>query len=286
MRLFYDARDDRYAEERGDRRLYWLDDLGAAPFSECQATDEGFLFAGVRSVDDYRGLVAPIPGIRDRPAEREPLLRLDTVLDALQRHGVDVPTPRTWVLKLDRALPSDLTYPLFVRTAESSWKLGGDISRVETASELQDEAEALRRGIRWDAVILAREWLEIEQAGASAHGSVPLEVRVWIVDRVPFAWSFHHLHVAPKPQGFPLALADLTELKRLANGVAPAFQSRLVSADFVRCLDGRRVFLEAGPGSCSGTAHEGVFKAVAARLLGVPQAVPTGTLGGLLGRPE
>ena len=56
MDLFYDERDDRYHETRGSQILYWLDDLGAKPFGDAARTDEGFLFAGARSIDDYSKL--------------------------------------------------------------------------------------------------------------------------------------------------------------------------------------------------------------------------------------
>src|SRR5688572_23031955 len=105
--------------------MYWLDDLGAAPITEARAADEGFVFGGSRPIEDYERLVAPCPRLRDRPAERAPLLRLDAVLDVLTRSGTDVPAPRTWSLTLDAPLPRDLTFPLFLRTAQSSWKLGG-----------------------------------------------------------------------------------------------------------------------------------------------------------------
>jgi len=57
------------------------------------------------------------PLVRDRPQEREPLLRLDTVLQTLERTDARGPTPRTWVLPPDSPLPEDLIFPLFVRTA-------------------------------------------------------------------------------------------------------------------------------------------------------------------------
>src|SRR5215831_6831908 len=147
MELFYDSRDDAYYEKRGLQTLYWLDDLGAKPLDVARSEDEGFLFAGARPLADYRRLVARLPRVRDRPGEREPLLRLDTVLHTLGRAGVRVPMPRTWVLPVDTPLPEDLTLPLFVRTAQSSWKKGGQISRVRTRAELQDEAAALRRAL-------------------------------------------------------------------------------------------------------------------------------------------
>lgn len=105
MDLFYDERDDAAHEARGSQVLYWLDDLGAKPLREAKAGDQGFLFAGARPMDDYRRLVDRRPFLRDRPEERGPLLRLNSVLNALAASGVDVPTPRTWQLPLDVALP-------------------------------------------------------------------------------------------------------------------------------------------------------------------------------------
>ena len=282
MQLLYDPRDDAYHERIGSRILYWLDDLRAVPLGEADPARPGFLFAGARSVNDYRELVAGLPQVRDRPEEREPLLRLDTVLQAIEEAGVHVPMSRTWALPLDAPLPDDLAFPLFVRTAESSWKKGGRISKVATARELEDEAAALRRALGWDAVILAREWLDLAAAGEGRYGPVPQEVRTWIVDGVPFAWSFHHLHVVPRPAGFPPSPGDLAELRRLAGRVAPAFRSRLVAADFARGSDGRWWFIEAGPGSCAGTAHEAVFKAVARRLRGEAVEIEADAVGGLL----
>src|SRR5262249_26036795 len=136
MQLLYDPRDDAYHERLGSQLLYWLDDLDALPLGEVDPTDEGFLFAGARPIADYRQLVAGRPLVWDRPGEREPLLRLDTVLQTLDRAGVRVPMPRTWVLPLDAPRPGDLIFPLFVRTAESSWKKGGQISRVRSPAEL------------------------------------------------------------------------------------------------------------------------------------------------------
>ncbi len=145
-------------------------------------------------------------------------MRLDTVLDSLVRAGIKVPMPRTWRLEVDAQLPSDLSYPLFLRTPLSSWKLGGTISRVRSARELAEESGQLRRAFGWDATILAREWLDLAIAGASTHGPVPQEIRVWIVDNTPAAWSFfHHLHVVPRPTGFPPSDTDLAELARHAK---------------------------------------------------------------------
>src|SRR5262245_29566302 len=124
MELYYDERDDKFHEARGSQILYWLDDLGAKPLTEARPDDDGFLFAGARPMADYRRLLAGWPILRDRPEEREPLLTLDSVLDALSAAAVQVPTPKTWRLPLDAPLPEDLTFPLFVRTALSSWKVG------------------------------------------------------------------------------------------------------------------------------------------------------------------
>jgi ATP-grasp domain-containing protein len=282
MDLLYDSRDDAYHEQIGSQILYWLDDLGAQPLDEVPAGAVGFLFAGARPIEDYRRLVASRPRLRDRPEEREPLLRLDTVLDALDRAGCGVLRPRTWWLPLDAPLPADLTFPLFLRTAESSWKKGGHISRVRTPDELIDEAAALRRALGWDAMILAREWLNLAPAGGGRDGPVPQEVRCWAVDGVPVAWSFHYLHVVRTPVGLPLSENDTLLLRTMCRDVATAFRSRLVVADFARGEDGRWWFIEAGPGSCAGTDHEAVFKTVACRLRGEDVALAGDRVGGPL----
>ena len=93
---------------------------------------------------------------------------------------------------------------------------------------------------------------------------------MWIIDQVPAAWSFHYLHVVPRPAGFPPSPEDLRTLARYAAEIGPLFRSRLVAADFARAKSGEWYFIEAGAGSCSGTAHEAVFKAVARRLMRQP----------------
>ncbi len=246
MDLFYDPRDDAYHERIGSQILYWLDDLDAIPLDEADPAAEGFLFAGARPVADYCDLIAALPHVRDRPEEREPLLRLDTVLRALERVDVRVPMPQTWVLPLDAPLPDDLVFPLFVRTAETSWKKGGRISQVRTVRELEDEAAMLRRALGWDAVILARQWLDLATAGEGRYGPVPQEVRTCVMDGVPFASSFHYLHTVPRPSGFPLAVEDLGVLGQLSSRVASAFSSRLAAADFARGVDGGWWFIERG----------------------------------------
>lgn len=280
MKLYFDARDVAYARRRGSRHIDWLRDLCATPIQQAPDDTEGFLFTGARSMEDYRRLVARHPRLRDRPAERAPLLRLDAVLDAVAAAGVEVPIPRTWRLALDDPPPPDLRYPLFIRTATTSWKLGGRISRVRSWKELCDEADALRRATEWDAVILAREWLDLAPAGSSVYGPVPQEIRVWIVDGHPAAWSFHHMNVVREPLGFPPSPDDLRTLDSLAGQIARAFRSRLVAADFARLKSGGWAFIEAGPGSCAGTGHEQVFKNVASRLIADPAPLRPDRLGG------
>jgi ATP-grasp domain, R2K clade family 3 len=281
VELFYDDRDDAVHEARGSKILYWLDDLGAKPLREAKPADQGFLFAGARPLDDYRRLVAQLPLLRDRPEERAPLLRLDAVLDSLTAARVEVPMPKTWQLSLDCPVPEDLTYPLFVRAAHSSLKLGGRISRVRNPSELETEAAELRRALGWDALILARRWHDLAEAGQGVYGPIPQEIRVWIVDGQPLAWSFHYLNVLAAPKGFPPAAADLRTLAAIAGRVATAFRSRCVAADFARETRGGWLFIEAGPGSCAGTAHEAVFTAVAARLRGEVFQVQSDAIGGI-----
>jgi hypothetical protein len=107
-------------------------------------------------------------------------------------------------------------------------------------------------------------------------------VRTWVVDGLRFAWSFHYMHLVPRPAGFPPSSEDLVELRRLAGQVASAFDSRLVVADFARGADGRWWFIEAGPGSCAGTGHEHVFKAVARRIRGERPGLQGDATGGPL----
>lgn len=266
--LFYDER-DRAAARHGDRRLAWLFELGARTIAEAPPNSEGFLFAGARSIADYQALVSRHPLMRDKAEERLPLLTLDGVLDALAAARIDLPAPKTWRFGIDDPVPPDITFPLFVRTASTSWKRGGTVSKVRNAAELAAEAEALRHAIQWDALILAREWLDLAPAGAGVYGKIPVEVRVWIVDGAPFAWSFHHLAVVAAPSGFPPTSRDLVTLADLGRRVGRAFRSRLVCADFAKQKRGGWIFIEAGPGSAAGTAHEAVFKAVASRLTGV-----------------
>jgi hypothetical protein len=104
------------------------------------------------------------------------------------------------------------------------------------------------------------------------------------VDGTPYAWSFHYLNIVAEPDGFPPSAADLQTLEALARSVGSAFRSRLVVADFARQMRGDWIFIEAGPGSCAGTAHEQVFKSVASRLRGAHGAFTGDSTGGVFGR--
>ena len=70
---------------------------------------------------------------------------------------------------------------------------------------LEEESELLRRVFGWDVPILAREWLELAVAGEWRFAQAPQEIRVWVVDGVPFVWSFHYMHVVENPKGFHLS---------------------------------------------------------------------------------
>ena len=72
MQLLYDPRDDAFHERIGSQILYWLDDLDAIPLHEASPATEGFLFAGARPINDYRGLVAHLPLLCDKTWEQVP----------------------------------------------------------------------------------------------------------------------------------------------------------------------------------------------------------------------
>lgn len=222
------------------------------------------------------------PGIRDRPEDRQGLVNLDEVLQALNASGITLPTPKTWVLEIDIDLPGDLEFPLFVRTRKSSWKRGGDAAKVRNIRELTDECELLRRAFGWDTTIIARKWLNIASAGRWMFGDAPQEIRTWVVDGEPVAWSFHYLHAVPNPTGFPPLPAELSLLAQMAALAAKPFRSRLIVADFVRDTGGQWHFIEAGSGAAAGTGHEQVFKWVALRLVGQDFGLTGNAVGGQL----
>ncbi|MFC1596694.1 ATP-grasp domain-containing protein [Planctomycetota bacterium] len=280
MRLFYDKTDLKHAKKLGDSRLAWLRELGATELSEAALDEPGFLFGYDLGLEHLEKQVASRPTLHDRPEERQELLALDHVLDRLHESGVDVPTPKTWILRIDEEPPSDLEFPLFVRTPKSSWKRGGDQAKARNLKELDDEVQLLRRTFGWDVSILARKWLDIAVAGQWMFGNAPQEIRVWVVDHSPTAWSFHYLHAVPKPKGFPPSDDDLDLLRELAARVASPFRSRLIVTDFVRDKKGAWHFLEAGPGAVAGTAHEDVFKHVAATLIGRHEGFEGDDVGG------
>jgi len=282
MKLLYDQRDWNHAEKHGDLRLRWLREVDAVPIQEASADVEGFLFGYHHPETKYAELVKQHPGVRDRPDERKALTALDDVLSALDDAGVSITAPLTWKLKVDEPLPRDLTFPLFVRTSVSSWKRGGNSSKVRNERQLREECEELRRAFGWDATIIAREWLDIAEAGTWRYGAIPQEIRVWIIDAVPFAWSFHYLSALKDPNGLPPSDSELVEIAKAASKIAKPFTSRLIAADFAKDRSGQWHFIEASPGACSGIAHEGVFKAIGRRVVGQPHSVVQDKVGGLL----
>jgi len=282
MNLFYDDRDDSVHRQSGSRILYWLDDLNGKPIGDSNAVDDGFFFSLAGSISDYEELVAERPNLRDRAEERLPLMSLASVLDRMAAKSVDVPMSRTWRLFWNEPIPEDIVYPLFVRASDSSLKLGGAISRVRNSSELLLEAEEIRRLLSWNAIVIAREWKECVPAGTGNYGVLPQEIRVWIVDGKPFVWSFQHLKEVPLPVGFPPSQSDLQQLSAYAERVASAFESRCIVVDFAREVQRGWTFVDAGAGSSAVTDHEGVFKAVASKLIGKKFLFNPDKVGGLL----
>jgi len=282
MKVLYDKNDLPYANTLPDGRFEWLIGLGATELSELGVDEAGFLFGYDHGDEHYRKLVAKRPNLLDRPDDRQELLRLDVVLQRLDERGIQIRTPKTWVIEIDDRPPPDLEFPVFVRTAKSSWKRGGTQSRANNLRQLNDEMELLRRRFGWDTPILVRKWIDVAVAGKWMFGDAPQEIRVWIVDQAPVAWSFHYLQVVQSPLGFPPARDDLLLLAGLAADIATAFKSRLIVADFIRDRRGNWYFLEAGPGAVAGTAHEPVFKYVVERVRGNPSSLIPDVVGGLL----
>jgi len=82
------------------------------------------------------------------------------------------------------------------------------------------------------------------------------------------------------------APADLRSVYKLAEKAGTVFDSRCVVADFAKEASGGWLFIEAGPGSCAATAHETVFKTVAARLRGEIRPTPSNNVGGIFEEAE
>ncbi len=282
MKLLYDQRDLPHAKKLRDGRFRWLADLGASELSTAALDEAGFVFGYEHGEEQYRELVRGRLHVRDLPNERQQLLRLEDVLKRLAELNVEVPTPKTWLIGVDDELPDDLEFPLFVRTSKSSWKRGGQQGRAKNLRELADEMELLRRAFGWDTPILARQWIDVAVAGRWMFGEAPQEVRVWIVDHAPVAWSFHYLHAVRTPKGFPPSDNDLQLLADLAAKVGGVFGSRLIVADFIRDRQGDWHFLEAGPGAVAGTVHEAVFKFVAEMIRGTAASMQRNAVGGAL----
>ena len=282
VKLLYDKNDIPDSQRLGDGRFVWLRELGACEISEIPLNGPGFLFGYERDSMPYQQVVGSRPNVRDRPDERQELVCLTDVLLRLDQNGITIPTPRTWKIRIDDPLPGDLEVPLFLRTPKSSWKRGGSQARVKNPKELDDEMQLLRRAFGWDIPILAREWIDVAVAGQWMFGDAPQEIRVWIVDRRPVAWSFHYLHVVKSREGFPPTAGDLSMISEWAGKIGSVFKSRLICADFIRDRKGRWHFLEAAPGAVCGTAHEGVFKFVGESLRGNTRTIYEDSVGGLL----
>ena len=102
----------RMPEKLKDERLKWLLELGATDLRKGDPEVSGFLFGYWHGADHLRQIAARYPNIRDTPEEKEELMRLDHVLEHLDEHGIEVPTPRTWILQIDEEPPADLEFPL------------------------------------------------------------------------------------------------------------------------------------------------------------------------------
>jgi len=280
VKLFYDTNDLPLAEKLQDNRLDWLMELEATPVENAVPDDAGFLFGYAHGEAYLESVVGACPGISDQPGDRDELVNLDSVLATLEANGIKVPIPKTWVIEVEQELPPDVTFPLFLRTPKSSWKRGGEQGRVNNPVEFEDEASLLRRAFGWNTPIIAREWLEIATAGKWMFGDAPQEVRTWIINGAPFAWSFHYLHAVQDPVGFPPSQSELRLLKDWAAQVALPFRTRLIAVDFVRDINDQWHFMEAGPGAAAGTGHKTVFQLVANQIIGQPVATFSNDVGG------
>ena len=145
MQLFFDPDDLPHAKKLRDERFAWLRELGATPLDQAKPDDEGFFFGYQHGNDHLRRTSARFPNMRDRPEEREELIRLDHVLERLDAHGIEVPTPRTWILRIDDQPPRDLEFPLFVRTPSvvlEAWRATSEGKESQTASRRGGTLEA------------------------------------------------------------------------------------------------------------------------------------------------
>lgn len=282
MQLIYVEEDQKFLEACGSKQLFWLDDLGAIPYRETNPETKGYLFSSARLIEDYEKLVSPRPGIMDRPATRIILGDIWKTLEVINSAKTTIETPKTWKIGLEESLPEEVSFPLFVRTIERSWKMGGGNSKVENRQQFENEASDLRYAYGWDSEIVAREWLDLAIAGKGMYGSVPQEVRVWCIRGVAEFWSFHFMHEIDDPTGFPISDADKDLLRSQANELAKLFDSRFMVCDFAKLTSGDWAFIEAATASNAGTSHESVFKAAASSLIDQPFDLVEDKFGGRL----
>lgn len=94
MKLRYAEPDLSIAKKLGDRRLQWLIELGAEELRHAGPEEPGFLFGYQQGMERLRRQVGNRSHVRDRPEEREELIRLDHVLERLTEQSIEVPTPR------------------------------------------------------------------------------------------------------------------------------------------------------------------------------------------------
>ncbi len=87
VKLIYDKNDLPHAKKLRDERFTWLLDLGATELSEVPLSDEAFLFAYQHGDEHYQQLVADRPNVFDRPEQRQELVRLEDVLQRLDKCG-------------------------------------------------------------------------------------------------------------------------------------------------------------------------------------------------------
>ena len=108
MNIYFDKADLPFAEKLKDHRLQWLQEIGARELHTARPDDVGFLFSYQHGIEKLEEQVGGKPLIHDRPEEREELATLDRILERLAAAKVNVPSPKTWVMKLDETPPKDL----------------------------------------------------------------------------------------------------------------------------------------------------------------------------------